>query len=91
MLYAGNLPVFVVDAYTKRLCSRLPINVNNSYDDIQSYFEKELFKFYSKKEIVKVFNKLHAQIVILAKNHCKKRPICNGCPLKKICKFGKTN
>jgi endonuclease-3 related protein len=26
LLYAGNLPIFVVDAYTKRICERLPLD-----------------------------------------------------------------
>ena len=89
ILYAGNLPIFVVDAYTKRICERLPLNTNISYDEIQRYFEKELCKKYSKKEITKVYNELHALIVELAKNYCKKKPKCNNCPLTKYCIFKK--
>ena len=33
ILYAGNLPIFVVDAYTKRLCQRLPLDTNISYQE----------------------------------------------------------
>ena len=47
LLYAGNLPIFVVDAYTKRICQRLPLDTKISYEEIQSYFEKELEKSYS--------------------------------------------
>ena len=89
LLYAGNLPIFVVDAYTKRICERLPLKTNNSYDEIQQYFEGELSKNYSKKELVQVYNELHAMIVMLAKNYCKKKPECNACPLKKHCVFNK--
>jgi len=89
LLYAGNMPIFVVDAYTKRLCERIPLNTNNSYDEIQQFFEKDLSKKYSKEDLPQVYNELHAQIVILAKNHCKKKPKCNSCPLQKHCMYEK--
>jgi len=47
ILYAGNKPIFVVDAYTKRLCIRIPLNSNKSYDEIQKYFQEDLSKNYS--------------------------------------------
>jgi endonuclease-3 related protein len=89
LLYAGNFPIFVVDAYTKRICQRLPIKVDITYNDIQSYFQSELSKKYSKKELTKVYNELHAQIVILGKTYCKKKPDCMNCPLKKNCYYSK--
>lgn len=89
LLYAGNLPIFVVDAYTKRICKRLPLKTDTSYDEIQHYFKEEISKKYSKKEITHVYNELHALIVVLAKNYCKKKPECDKCPLKKHCKFKK--
>ena len=89
LLYAGNMPIFVVDAYTKRLCERLPLNTNISYDEIQKFFEDELRKKYSKQDLTQVYNELHAQIVILAKNYCKTKPLCNNCPLAKHCNFKK--
>ena len=89
LLYAGNMPIFVVDAYTKRICKRLPLNTNGSYEEIQQYFEEDLCKEYSKKEITRVYNELHALIVILAKNQCKTKPECVKCPLRKYCRFGK--
>jgi endonuclease-3 related protein len=87
LLYAGNLPIFVVDAYTKRICERLPLNTNISYDEIQDYFETELSRNYTKKELTKVYNELHALIVSHAKKYCKKNPECIECPLKKICSY----
>jgi len=89
LLYAGNLPIFVVDAYTKRLCNRLQIDINPTYYDIQDYFQKDLLKKYKKSEISKIYNELHALIVILAKNYCKSRPDCSNCPLEKICIYKK--
>jgi endonuclease-3 related protein len=89
LLYAGNLPIFVVDAYTKRLCERLPLDTNISYNEIQNYFETELSNNYVKEELVKIYNELHAMIVKLAKNYCKKNPDCGKCPLNKYCSFKK--
>ena len=89
LLYAGNLPIFVVDAYTKRICKRLPLKTEISYDEIQRYFEEELNKKYSIDEITQIYNELHALIVVLAKNYCKKKPACDKCPLKKYCEFKK--
>lgn len=88
-LYAGNLPIFVVDSYTKRICKRLPIEIKNSYDEIQYYFENELVKVYTKKELTKIYNNLHAMIVNLGKNYCKKNPKCKDCPLNKYCNYNK--
>jgi len=85
LLYAGNHPIFVVDAYTKRLCKRLPIKVKLSYENIQDYFHSELKTIYKNPEIVRVYNQLHALIVIFAKEICKKKPNCSNCPISKYC------
>ncbi|MCK4902956.1 MAG: endonuclease [Thermoplasmatales archaeon] len=87
ILYAGSLSIFVVDAYTKRICKRLPLDTNISYEEIQQFFQKKLCKKYSSQDIPKVYNELHAQIVILAKNYCKKNPECDKCPLNKYCSY----
>lgn len=87
LLYAGNLPIFVVDAYTKRICKRLPLETNVSYDEIRQYFERELGKKYSKEKLTQIYNELHALIVVLGKNYCKKKPECNKCFLKRYCEF----
>ena len=81
LLYAGGKPIFVVDAYTKRFCKRIPIDVEISYKHIQDYFQKNLSKYYKKKDLSRVYNELHAQIVICAKEFCKKKPLCNKCPI----------
>ncbi|PNX49502.1 MAG: endonuclease [Thermoplasmata archaeon M9B1D] len=87
LLYAGNKPIFVVDAYTKRLCERIPIDTNISYNEIQKYFQKELAEKYQGEELIKAYKNLHAQIVIFAKKYCKKKPICKNCPIFKHCNF----
>jgi endonuclease-3 related protein len=90
LLYAGGKPIFVVDAYTKRLCQRIPLNVKLSYDHIQQYFQKDLSENFDKKDLTRVFNELHAQIVSLAKEFCKKKPLCDNCPFKNFCEYKKS-
>jgi len=89
LLYAGNQPIFVVDAYTKRICKRLPLNINPVYDEIQRYFQDNLLKKYKKNEISQIYNELHALIVILGKTFCKSKPNCIRCPLEKCCNYSK--
>jgi endonuclease-3 related protein len=76
LLYAGSKPIFVIDAYTKRILSRhhlLPRSAE--YGQVQEYFMKNLPKK------VKLFNEFHALFVQLAKDFCRKKPICSECPL----------
>jgi endonuclease-3 related protein len=89
LLYAGNKQIFVVDAYTKRICKRLPINVNLKYDDIQAYFEKDISKEFEIKDTSTIYNELHALIVNLGKYYCKSKPKCDICPIKKYCMYNK--
>jgi len=76
LLYAGCKPVFVVDAYTKRIFSRHNfISEDNTYNEVQGLFMKNLPKN------VDLYNEYHALIVNLGKNYCKKKPNCTDCPL----------
>lgn len=79
LLYAFGLPTFVVDAYTMRLCARYPIDAGKGYAAVKAYFEAHL------PHSAAVYNEFHAQIVINAKEHCKKKPSCAGCPLNEKC------
>ncbi len=86
LLYAGNKPIFVVDAYTRRISKRIPLDTKIDYEDIQNYFQKNLKENCKSDEITFVYNELHALIVELAKNYCKKRnPLCSQCPLDRYC------
>jgi len=87
LLYAGNKPIFVVDAYTKRICQRIPLDTGDSYDEIQNYFQKNISNKFKKEDLAKVYGELHALIVMLAKEYCRKKPNCDNCPLKKQCNF----
>lgn len=80
LLYALDKPVFVVDAYTKRLFVRLGhFNHELGYDSIQHYFQQRL------PESLPVFQEFHALIVEHAKRFCKTKPMCNDCPIAGEC------
>jgi len=92
LLYAGEHPIFVVDAYTKRISKRIPLQTSTkTYDDIQTFFQNSLTNHFKDKKLVETYKELHALIVELAKNFCKKNPNCNSCILKKNCSFKKIN
>lgn len=79
ILYALEKPVFVIDAYTKRVLSRHNIKAHDaSYDEFQQFFHSGLNKD------VQTFNEYHALFVRLAKDHCRTKPLCSGCPLERI-------
>lgn len=81
LLYAANKPVFVVDAYTKRIGSRMSwFNANASYEEVQRFFTENL------SNNARLFNEYHALLVKLAKENCRKKPICQSCPLEKECR-----
>jgi endonuclease-3 related protein len=76
LLYALEKPVFVIDAYTKRILSRHGImNHKSSYKDFQDLFHSEL------ASEVRLFNEYHALLVRVGKEFCKSKPACGGCPL----------
>jgi len=78
LLYALNKPVFVVDAYTKRILLRHKlIKEDSSYDTIQQLFMDNLIRD------EKLFNEYHALLVRLGKDFClKNNPRCKACPLE---------
>lgn len=79
LLYAMDKPVFVIDAYTKRVLSRHNIIKHDaSYDHVQNLFHSAL-----EKDAV-LFNEYHALFVKLGKRYCRKIPLCRGCPLDGI-------
>jgi len=86
LLYAGDRPSFVVDAYTGRLFSRLGLlDVTKKYQQIRNFFMDRL------PPDTALYNEYHALIVIHCKEHCRKRPACQNCPLEKICTYLQQN
>ncbi len=82
LLYGLDRPYFVVDAYTKRLFYRTGItgSVNVPYKKLQNMV-METFP-----QDTETYKLLHALIVEHCKKYCRKKPVCEECSLKKICK-----
>jgi endonuclease III related protein len=77
LLYALGKPVFVVDAYTKRFLAHHGLYSESSdYHDVQRYFHERL------TADTYLFNEFHALIVVLCQICCKKKPLCETCPLR---------
>jgi endonuclease-3 related protein len=77
LLYGLKKPIFVVDAYTRRILSRHGIiSEKASYEEVQ-----KLFMDYLPRD-EKLFNEYHALFVYLGKTVCKKTPRCELCPLR---------
>lgn len=81
LLYAFLRPVFVIDAYTKRILQRLGwIQGTEDYETLRALFEQNL------RPNVTVFNEYHALLVQHAKQVCRKKPLCEQCHLyAKLC------
>jgi endonuclease-3 related protein len=77
LLYAGQHPVFVIDAYTRRILERHNlVPAKSSYEELRGLFEKSL------PRDVLLFNEFHALIVLMGKNFCRPNaPACRNCPL----------
>jgi endonuclease-3 related protein len=76
LLYAGGKPIFVVDAYTRRILERHAlIDPGWSYQEIQTLFMEHL------SHDPYLYNQYHALLVQTGKQFCKKKPACDGCPL----------
>ncbi len=86
LLYAGGRPVFVVDAYTRRIGRRWGrLNGAESYQEIQTMFMGAL------PSSAALFGEYHALVVSLAKRYCQKKPLCASCPLRRVCKTGRAH
>jgi len=83
LLYAANKKTFVVDAYTRRIGKRVGLFDFDDYGKVQEYFEDNLTGG------VKLYQEYHALIVGLAKRICRQKPLCDLCPLDKVCNHAK--
>lgn len=83
LLYACEKPVFVVDAYTRRIFGRhglIPADVY--YEDLRAVFEDHL------DADVATFKEYHGLIVFTGKDFCRRTPKCDACPLRPLLKDG---
>lgn len=85
ILYAAEKPVFVIDAYTRRILDRIGLKPEgDTYADYQALFMENL------PPDVRTYNEYHALFVRLGKEICRPKPLCGDCCLKEICNTGKT-
>jgi endonuclease-3 related protein len=85
LLYAGQHPVFVVDAYAKRVLARHGwIGERAKYEDVRWMFERQ------SPGNSEWFNEFHALIVNTGKNFCRtQEPLCDRCPLGRYLEEGR--
>jgi len=78
LLYAARRPVFVIDAYTRRILARHgAARGDEPYETLRTCFEAAL------PADVPMLNQFHALLVRVGKERCRKRaPDCRGCPLE---------
>jgi endonuclease III related protein len=77
LLYAGEHPVFVVDAYTKRVLERHGwVSGKANYEEMRALFERHIPRDAAQ------YNEFHALLVQVGKNWCRPREArCSECPL----------
>ena len=80
LLYTLDHPVFVVDAYTRRMFARIGLlDSSMNYQDVQDYFHNRT------PNSLPLFQEYHALIVEHSKRYCQSTPKCPKCPLTEFC------
>ena len=84
LLYACGKPVFVVDAYTRRILGRhgLIDRRDMPYEGLRGLFERHV------KPDVGVYSEYHGLLVFIGKDFCRRVPRCAECPLAGLLKSG---
>lgn len=77
LLYAGGHPVFVIDAYTRRILGR-----HRLFPTQASYDRLQRFLMIHHRAEGEVYNEFHALLVKVGKEHCRSKPACLDCPLE---------
>lgn len=87
LLYATGRPVFVIDAYTRRILDRIGLAPDSGrYADYQRLFMDNL------PADSDLYNEYHALLVCLGKNVCRRHPLCQQCCLSgDACHFDRPN
>jgi endonuclease-3 related protein len=77
LLYAAGRPVFVADAYARRVLIRHRlISARAGYDEVRHWLEAHL------PSDPGLFNEFHALLVAVGKSNCRSLPRCEGCALR---------
>lgn len=79
LLYSFHFPMFVIDAYTRRFCSRM--GLDGSDETIRKFFTDGL------PADTDLYARYHALILDHGKKHCGKRPSCEGCVFSDECVY----
>ena len=77
ILYAAHKPIFVIDAYTKRLCECIGVPDAGGYETLQKHFEDSL------PRDTHLYQEFHALIVMYGKQYCTKKR-CDECIIAKV-------
>lgn len=82
ILYAARRPIFVIDAYTRRILGRLSLAPEtDSYGAFQALFTENL------PQDEGLYNEYHALLVRHGKDVCRKVPHCPRCCLRSLCPY----
>ncbi len=85
LLYGYGVPSFVVDGYARRILGRLGlIEATAKSLEIKRLVETAL------PGDPELLGECHALIVRHAKERCRKRPLCSGCPLRRRCAYARS-
>jgi endonuclease-3 related protein len=76
LLYAAQKPVFVIDAYTRRIVRNIGLAPES-----ESYAAYQLLFMSNLPADTPLFNEYHALLVCLGKDVCHKQPLCQQCCL----------
>lgn len=80
LLYAFARPVFVIDAYTRRIFARLGLIAGDEpYEELRAFCERHIHSD------VQTYNEFHALIVVHGKDVCRPKPRCDRCVLRPHC------
>ena len=81
ILYAARKPVFVIDAYTRRILRRLALAPSgDSYGAFQALFAENLPRDEG------LYGEYHALLVRHGKEVCRKAPRCPICCMRDVCR-----
>ncbi len=81
LVYALNKSSFVIDTYTRRIFSRVGIDVPSNYNDFKMLIENSI------ESNIEIYDNYHGLIIEHGKAFCKKQPLCHICILSDFCKF----
>ncbi|MHA1596306.1 MAG: endonuclease III domain-containing protein [Candidatus Asgardarchaeia archaeon] len=80
ILYAAEKPTIVIDGYCLRFYERF-YGKRQNRKSLRERLKMEL------PEDLDAYKEFHALIVKLCKEYCKKKPVCERCPLVRYCNY----